>query len=183
MNDTKKPPLKALIITIIWMMVFFLWVIITQEYTLYSWEEIYLETVPVDPRDLLRWDYVTLRYAFENDELVENYIIQNNIQDWTPLYISFRKDSENNGTVSSVGETKPGSWIFLQVQVKQQSWWRSGLETGIWKYFVPQWTGREIEKVWSDMKVLAKIDTYGTAKIVNLYYQWEIINPKTFRAP
>lgn len=183
METQKKPPLKALIITIIWIIAFFGVVIWIQEYTLYTGEEIYLETAPVDPRDLLRWDYVTLRYAFENDEIVENYILQNNIQDGDELYISFIKDTNKLWTVSWVWETKPDSWIFIKVKMQEQSWWRESLETWIWKYFVPQWTGREIERIRWDMTVLVKVDTYGTAKIVDIYYQWEKINPKTFRAP
>jgi len=182
-ENTTKPTLKALIVTIVWIIAF-LWIIIwVQEYTLYSGEEIFLETAPVDPRDLLRWDYVTLRYTFENDAQVENYIIQNNVQDGTVLYISFLKDIENKWTVSWVSEIKPNSGIFIQTKVQEQSWWSSWIETGIGKYFVPQWTGREIESIRWDMTVLAKIDKYGTAKIVDIYYQWEIINPKTFKAP
>lgn len=183
METAQKSPLKALIITIIWILAFFWIVIAIQEYTLISWEEIFLETAPVDPRDLLRWDYVTLRYAFESDQIVENYIIQNNVQDWNTIYISFTKDSDNLWTVSWVSETKPDSEIFIKVKVQQQSWWRSGIETGIGKYFVPQWTGRQIERIRWDMTVLTKIDKYGTAKIVDIYYQGQKINPKTFIAP
>lgn len=183
MENTQKPPLKALIITIIWIVAFFGVVIAIQEYTLYTGEEIYLETAPVDPRDLLRWDYVTLRYAFESEDIVQNYITQNNLQDGSTLYLSFTKDSDGLWSVSAVSETRPSSGLFMQVQVQKQSWWRGSLQTGIGKYFVPEGTGRQIELVRSDMTVLAKIDKYGTAKIIDLYYQWEKINPKTFRAP
>ncbi|NDK10222.1 GDYXXLXY domain-containing protein [Candidatus Gracilibacteria bacterium] len=183
MENTTKPTLKALIVTIVGIIAFLGIIIGVQEYTLYSGEEIFLETAPVDPRDLLRGDYVTLRYTFENDAQVENYIIQNNVQDGTVLYISFLKDIENKGTVSGVSEIKPNSGIFIQTKVQEQSWWSSGIETGIGKYFVPQGTGREIESIRGDMTVLAKIDKYGTAKIVDIYYQGEIINPKTFKAP
>jgi len=183
MEKTQKPPLKALIITIIWIVAFFGVVIAVQEYTLYTGEEIYLETAPVDPRDLLRWDYVTLRYAFESEDIVQNYITHNNLQDGTTLYVSFIKDSDEIWSVSGVSKTIPDSGLFMQVQVQKQSWWRGSLQTGIGKYFVPEGTGRQIERVRSDMTALAKIDQYGTAKIVDLYYQWEKINPKTFRAP
>jgi len=183
MENTAKPPLKALIITIIWIIAFFWIVIAIQEYTLYTGEEIYLETAPVDPRDLLRWDYVTLRYAFESDERVENYITQNNLQDGDIIYISFVKDNDAIWSVSGVSETKPNSGIFIKTKLRQQSWWRWGLETGIGKYFVPQWTGRQIERVRWDMSVLVKIDKYGTAKIIDLYYKWKKVVPKTFVAP
>lgn len=183
MENTTKPPLKALIITIIWIVTFFWIVIWIQEYTLYTGEEIYLATAPVDPRDLLRWDYVTLRYAFESDEMIENYITQNNIQDGTTLYVSFKKYDEKLWTISSISESKPDNGLFIKTKLQKQSWWRASLDTGIGKYFVAQWTGRQIERIRWNMSVLVKIDKYGTAKIVDIYYDWEKINPKTFIAP
>jgi len=182
MENTKKPPLKSLIIFIISAFVVFWIVIAWYEYTLNSGEELYLETAPVDPRDLLRWDYVTLRYAFESDDQVRNFITQNNIQEWSTLYISFEKDSENIWTVSNVSTTKPISWIFIKVQTKPQWWWRASLETWIWKYFVPQWTGRQIERIRWNMLIQLKVDSYGSAQIVDLYYEWKKIDPKTFKA-
>jgi uncharacterized membrane-anchored protein len=183
MENNIKPPLKGLIFSLIAVLWFFVIAVGVNEYTLYSGEELYLETAPVDPRDLLRGDYVTLRYAFESDELIQNYITKNNIQEGTDLYISFQRDADNKGSVSWVSERKPNSSMFLRVQAQSQSWWRTSLSTGIWKYFVPQGTGREIERIRGDMSVRLKVDSYGTAKIVDLYYQWSKLNPKTFRAP
>jgi uncharacterized membrane-anchored protein len=182
MKSNKKPPLQALIICIIGILVFFTVMITINEYTLYTWEEIFLETAPVDPRDLLRGDYVILRYAFEESDIIDRYITQNNISIWTLLYISFQRDEKNVGTISSVSESNPKTGVFLKVKTQSQWWRRSSLETGIWKYFVPEWTGKEIERIRWDMTVQIKVDTYGSAKIIDLYYKWEKVNPKAFKA-
>lgn len=179
-TSTKKPPLKGLIFSVLTILIFFSVIIVVNEYTLQNREELYLETVPVDPRDLLRGDYVVLRYAFENDPMLDEYVLANNVSEWTDLYISFLLDEWNKGSISSISEYRPDSGIFLKVNVENQSWGWLGLETGIWKYFVPEWTGRAIERVRWDMLVRLKVDTYGTAKIVDLFYKWEKINPKTF---
>jgi len=53
--EDKKPPLKALF-AIIWIIVIFVvWFVAIEEYTLQTGQEVYLETMPVDPRDPLRW--------------------------------------------------------------------------------------------------------------------------------
>lgn len=134
--------------------------------------------MPVDPRDPLRWDYVVLRYKIEREETVTNYITNNNLQEWDDIYISINLDSMWFATSSSVSRQQPSHWLFIKWKV---SAWRS-IDLWIWKYFVPEWTGKEIEKVRSDMQVLIALDKYGTAKIKNLHYKGEKINPDTFIA-
>lgn len=177
--ENKKPPLKWLVGAIAFIIIFVLWFIVIEEYTLQTGQEVYLETIPVDPRDPLRGDYVILRYAIERDEQVTNFISQRNLQQWDTLYISLVLDTTSIGSVSSVSTNQPSSWLFITWKV----WSWNSLDLWIWKYFVPEWTGREIEKVRSDMQVLTLIDTYGTAKIKSLYYKGIEINPDTFVAP
>lgn len=182
--EQKKPSLKIFFSLIAGIIAFFSIVIAIQEYTLSTWETLYLKTAPVDPRDLLRGDYVTLRYEFETNQVLKDYILSNNIQDNTSLYVVFEKDNENIGTVSRVSEIRPDeSETFLKIKTESQWWWRTGIYTGIGKFFVPEWTGRIIERIRWDLLVEIKVDMYGTAKIVDLYYEWQKINPKTFRLP
>lgn len=176
--EDKKPPLKALF-AIIWIIVIFVvWFVAIEEYTLQTGQEVYLETMPVDPRDPLRWDYVILRYEIERDEKIQEFINTNTIaMVGKTLYISL-KEEDNIGIVESVSISKPKNGLFIRWKISE---W-NGIDLWIWKYFVPEGTWREIEKVRSDMKVLTVIDKYGTAKIKNLYYEDKIINPDTFIA-
>ena len=173
----KKPPLKGLIAVISIVVIAVVWFAGIQEYTIQTGEEVYLETMPVDPRDPLRWDFVVLRYAIERDEKVQDFINSNTMATiGRTIYITLKKE-DNTGVVDSVSFAKPTSWLFIKWKIEKWS-----IDLWIWKYFVPEGTGREIEKVRNDMKILAVIDKYGTAKIKNLHYRWEEINPDTFKA-
>ena len=175
-----KPNFKVFIWILVWLVITFVWFIAINEFTLQTGEDVYFQTVPVDPRDILRWDYVILSYDFEQDEILRNFVTQNNTQAWDILYLSFDLDSDKLATLSSVTDTKPSEWVFLQVKKRDSTWRVSSIETWIWKYFVPQWTGREIERIRWDMLVHTKVDTSGKAQIVDLYYKGEKIDPKTF---
>jgi len=176
--EDKKPSLKALLWVIGIIVVFVVWFVVVQEYTLQTWEEVYLETMPVDPRDPLRWDFVVLRYEIERDEKIQSFINSNTIaMVGKTIFIALKKENDIV-VVDSVSLNKPKSWLFIRWKIGEWSW----VDLWIWKYFVPEGTGKEIEKVRNDMQVLAVIDTYGTAKIKALYYEWNEINPDTFIA-
>lgn len=182
MENNTKPPLKYLGIFLWALLLFFTVLIASQEYTLYVGEELYLESAPVDPRDLLRWDYVILRYKFESDPILIDYINTQNIPEGSNLYIIFEKNDERLWSVSYISQSPVKDEIFLKIQTGTTVWWRRNIETNIGKYFVPEWTGREIEKIRWDMNVKIKLDSYWSAQIVDLYYEWEKIDPKTFIA-
>ena len=177
--EHKKPSLQAVIGAMIFIVLVVIWFVVSQEYTLQTGQEVYLETMPIDPRDPLRWDYVVLRYEIERDEKITDLITTRNLQEGDDIYISLGQSTQWPAYVTSVSATPPTSWIFIAGKIG--SW--NSIDLWIWKYFVPEWTGREIEKVRSDMEILAVIDKYGIAKIKNLYYKWEEINPDTFVAP
>lgn len=176
--ENRKPPLKALLAVISIIGIAVVWFAGIQEYTLQTGVDVYLETVPVDPRDPLRWDYVVLRYAIERDDKVLDFISKNSFtQIGDTVYIGIKTENEMT-MVDSVSRGKPKNWLFIRWKIDTWGW----VDLWIWKYFVPEGTGREIERVRSDMQVLAVVDKYGTAKIKDLYYQWEKINPDTFTA-
>jgi uncharacterized membrane-anchored protein len=175
----KEISLKGLVYLIALILTVLLWFIGINEFTLQTGKDIYLKTTPVDPRDPLRGDYVILRYEFESDKKLINYIKENDITN-EDIYVSFISDKDNNWIIKSVSKTKPDDWIYISLKVSQNTWWSMSYETWIWKFFVPEWTGRRIERVRGNLIVHAKIDILWNAKIVDLYYKWEKVNPKTF---
>ena len=176
--EDKKPPLKALLAVIWILVVFVVWFVAIEEYTLQTGEEVYLETMPVDPRDPLRWDYVILRYEIERNEKIDEIVRINNLQQWDTIYMSLEQDDAWVWIISSVSISEPNLWLFIRWKIDK---WNS-IDLWIWKYFVPEGTGKEIEKVRNNMQVFTVIDKYGTAKIKGLYYDWEKIDPDTFKA-
>lgn len=177
-TDTTKKPNFSVLLWIIGIIIACLGIFIfINEYTLQTWEEVFLETRPVDPRDILRWDFVILSYQLEEEEKMKTFLQQNTFTQWDTFYVILDKNTEWGVKIQSISQTKPtDSEIFIRAKIGT----RWDIDFGIGKYFVPEGTGRNIERVRGDMEVLVRIDKYGTAKIVDLYYQWEKIVPKDF---
>ena len=182
MKFNKKPPHLKIFAWFLGVLIISLWVFVAiQETILQKWEILFLESGPIDPRDLLRWDYVILSYAFENDERIQNYIQENNIRQGTRLYISFERDDANLWSLKYVSVNQPSEDIFLRVTANWRSWWWSQVDTHIGRYFVPEWTGREIERIRSDMTIKLRVNNNWIARIVDLYHKGEKIIPGEFR--
>ncbi len=177
--ENKQPSFRAVLIVIAFLCIFMIGFIVSQEYTIRTGQEVYLDTAPVDPRDPLRWDYVILRYDIERDSSIEEIIRKNDLKNGDTIYLILNLDDAWVGNVASVSMQPPSTWLFIKWEVGN---WNS-IDLWIWKYFVPEWTWRQIERVRGDMQVLTAIDKYGIAKIKDLYYRWEKVDPDTFVVP
>ncbi len=170
MKKTNKINLKVLYILLGFFILFFASFILINEYTLVSGEKVYLKTVPVDPRDLLRGDYVILSYEISQESKVQNLIKEENLTNGDNIYFILDKNEKDLGSLNRVSLTKPDNELFIKGKIDTTSWGRNNLELGIGKYFVPENRGREIERLRGQLNVLVSIDKYGTAKIKDLYY-------------
>lgn len=170
MKENKKINLKVLYILLGSLILFFASFILINEYTLISGEKVYLKTVPVDPRDLLRGDYVILSYQIEQDDRINTLIKEENLSNGDIVYLALNKDEEDIGTLNRVSTTKPDNELFIKGKIDTTSFGRNNLELGIGKYFIPENRGREVERLRGQLNVLVSIDKYGTAKIVDLYF-------------
>lgn len=137
-----------------------------QERIISTGTEVLLKTRPIDPRDLLRGEYVVLRYEIENDERVREEINRNgNLTDGSPLFVRLTTDSNQLGTIAEVRVQKPdfsnGLWIRGEIS-------RNGIRfPSLEQYFVPEGMGKPIERIRNDVYVKARI-LNGEARIVGL---------------
>lgn len=136
-----------------------------KESTLRSGTKVLLQTEPVDPRDLFRGDYVTLRYDISEVELFGP-------KDGSTVYVLL-DTSGKYATVYKAQFEKPASGIFL----KGTGYWFRGegitarVEYGIESYFVPEGEGRKIENyVGRGLAVRVAIDADGRAVIKDLVF-------------
>lgn len=147
--------------------------IISKQSTLRRGKAVVLETVPVDPRDLLRGDYVILRYKISTLDL--------------GLIKSERPDYKRGEVIYVKLEPKGKFWEATGVQAKRSAdneiyirgkvsyCYSKKLEViyGIESYFVPEGEGREIEKnirrEKSSVNVEAVVDSSGNALIKKVY--------------
>lgn len=168
-NKSKINP-KTLFLILGIMIILFGGVILFNEYTLNMGEKVYLKTVPVDPRDLLRGDFVILRYEIQNNQAISELITKEELINGDSIYISLNKDQTTDvGTFKAVTVTKPESGIFIKTTVLN----KNSLELGIGQYFVPEGKGYQLERLRGNLTVLTSIDKFGNAKIKDLYHNNE----------
>jgi uncharacterized membrane-anchored protein len=143
-----------------------------------SGREIVLEVVPVDPRSLFRGDYVILGYDLSRVELPAGTKAPMRGDDY---YVVVQKPAEPAGTDAATPNVAAGNanWQIVsagpeipkdlkpdQVAIKGRVDYTSSpnekpqtvdVHYGIESFFVPEGTGRELEKMVGDKKLSAVI--------------------------
>ncbi|CAH2715791.1 hypothetical protein BACCIP111895_02975 [Neobacillus rhizosphaerae] len=139
--------------------------------TLVKGEEITLQTIPVDPSDLFRGDYVTLRYDAEEvpKQLVEQEVLDETMG-WGRNRVVYVLLEKKNGVHTPVKVTlhKPEKGIFLKGNLDFIGTNRNGNEVAfikysLDKYYIEDNTGTEWEKASTKGEIWAK------AKVNNGY--------------
>ncbi|MBK8699066.1 MAG: GDYXXLXY domain-containing protein [Saprospiraceae bacterium] len=141
--------------------------IIYKERVFQTGTDIVLQTVPVDPRDLFRGDYVELQYdisrldldtlgysgaPFTKDETV--YLLLEIVNDFaSPVKVSREKFKDG---------------LFIRGTVESSYGHIINVAYGIEHYFVEEGKGKEIERERGRMSIQVTVDKSGTALIKKL---------------
>jgi len=135
-------------------------------------KSVVLQTVPVDPRDIFRGDYVVLGYEIST---LSNIPGLQTVKEGDKAYVRLEQRGdvwEATGVWNSYRE----EWdVFISGKVTNVRDNRITMEYGIEAYFVPEGKGREIERA-EDIKVRVSVDRSGIAIIKNL-----IVDGATFQ--
>ncbi|MCX6884160.1 MAG: GDYXXLXY domain-containing protein [Verrucomicrobiota bacterium] len=142
-----------------------------QERTLAQGQVVLLETRPVDPRDLLRGDYVTLGYSISTLPLSLFYPPLSEVpKAGQTVYVAleFRGDFYEAATASTEpifqhGNQEPQGGRVVIKGIASRSWTAETVRVvyGLEKYFVPEGTGNPTGKV----TVRAAVPKSGNATI------------------
>lgn len=148
------------------------WMVVSKQHTLKTGKKIILETAPIDPRDLLRGDYVVLAYKISTLSLDE---IPSEKASYAPgdvIYVRL-EPAEAYWKPVNIGTKKCGDesvCIRGKIQVAYPR--RLVVTYGIESYFVPEGEGKELEKRTSrtdaPMGVEVIVDASGQAVIQNI---------------
>jgi len=146
-----------------------------KEYTLKTGEEVLLNTVPIDPRDLFRGDYVVLRYEISN---LDPEIFDTNDVTFKPgdkVYVAL-DTTDGFGKATGIYLIPPNQGLYIK-GVAKSSWMNSvEIEYGIESYFVPEGRGREIENAFDkDIDVRIMVDKSGRSVIKALLIDGEVV--------
>lgn len=94
-------------------------IIAYREYWVRTGEKIVLKTVPVDPRDIFRGDYVHLNYEITNLDL-DKLKAKDTFKMNDKAYVSLIKSSDGTWRASSVSKTIPSGQCFIQGRAREQ---------------------------------------------------------------
>lgn len=161
------------------------WMIWDRVLLLATGREVVLEVVPVDPRSLFRGDYVVLGYDISRYTLPPGTPTPARE---APFYVTLHKGAGDKWQVVSAApqwpaQLQPGD-VVIKGRVDSVSSQPSdqpqeptvvGLRYGIESFFVPEGSGRELEKLVGDKKISARIavDGSGNAAIKGLISEGE----------
>lgn len=151
--------------------------IASKQFTLKTGKTVVLETVPVDPRDLLRGDYVILSYKIGQLEFGNLNSEKKNYNHGEIVYVGLVPKGKYWEAVS-VSSKRPteSSTVFIKGRITQGWGGRIGVNYGIESYFVPEGKGREFEqglRRGSQVKVVveAAVNADGNALIKKVYLE------------
>jgi uncharacterized membrane-anchored protein len=136
----------------------------SKQVTLLTGQRVLLKTVPVDPRDLFRGDYVVLSYDISR--IGREKWRDPSYQQGDTVYVTLRPEGKFWET-EQVSRTAPGGkTLFVRGTVTYVADDSLRLEYGIESYFVPEGTGHELERAAGHgLAVEASVDRAGRAAI------------------
>lgn len=176
---------KIIAIAVFWLLL--LGVLIgTQEWTFWGAREIVVKTIPVDPNDFFRGDYVVLAYDFSRGKVP---VASGSGYELSPMQqsgsvLQALPKTKNNETMYAVLKEKDGIFIFdhfsaqmpggneVFIKGKIQDLYdtTARVEYGIEEYFLPQGEG----KVWENQRgknlmVKLLLGKNGEARVKELF--------------
>lgn len=164
------------IATILAIVLFLLGTIYYHESILKNGEVVILETVPIDPRDLFRGEYVVLRYAIENDELIQ--AMRTELENVDTAYLRLERNIQGIASVAEVQLEEPdwSSGLWLKAVVNNGQVRFPMLE----QYYVPEGAGLPIERLGSDIYVAVVLHN-SEARIQSLLDRdLSVIDPRDY---
>ena len=158
-----------------------LWLIIIfgligyKQLTIVTGTTVLLETVPVDPRDIFRGDYVTLNYAISDYDTLPFSGTERgvNVQSGDTIYVVLQLEN-GVGVPQYKTLNRPDNQLFIKGRVTgyESEYTNYAIEYGIESYFVPEGEGKDIERARGrNLYTQVSIDKKGNAVITDISFQ------------
>lgn len=161
------------------------WILVDRAFLIAHGREIRLAVVPVDPRDLLRGDYVVL--SFPMSRIQTNQIDGDDDFAWgDPIYVSLVQDGDA-WKAAAVHKAPPeGEGVYLKGSVTDVTDLGDNcggatcaiysVEYNLEEFFVPEGEGRALEKLRNDqhISVDVSVGSGGRAALKRLLVDGEV---------
>lgn len=149
-----------------------------------NYPRVTLHAYPVDPRDLLRGDYVILNYAFTRPNVASNVsdAFQKDFEELLKastsgdkVYLVLETDEEMNATPLRFERKKPKEGLFLRGKIYADYRQRNAeVLFGIERYYIPEGTGRELEQARNRGQLMVEVAVHpekGKALITDVFVE------------
>lgn len=94
-------------------------IMVYRQYWIMTGDKVVLKTVPVDPRDIFRGDYVNLSYEISS-LTVDSASQKPEFQPNQPIFIDLGMNGDGTSYASAVGRERPSSGRFIQGKVRYE---------------------------------------------------------------
>lgn len=156
------------------------WMIWDRASLLSNGREVVLDVIPVDPRSLFRGDYVILGYDISRMKLPAGAAVPKR---GDAFFVTLRRADDGTWRSVAASEQAPArveegdvvlrgrvTYAYQPSRNEADQEANIGLSYGIESYFVPEGTGRTLERMVGDRKISAilAVDSRGTAAIKGL---------------
>ncbi|MBM3947484.1 MAG: GDYXXLXY domain-containing protein [SAR202 cluster bacterium] len=142
--------------------------IVYKETTVRTGQEVVLQTVPVDPRDPFRGDFLVLRYVITS---LDTHALawRGPFEQGDTVYVQLERSGEVFDAFAVARSPEPGWDLFIRGRVLRVSGEPPTLEIqyGIESYFVPEGKGLILQRA-EDIKAVVVIDGEGRAILQRL---------------
>lgn len=147
--------------------------------------EVVLDVNPVDPRSLFRGDYVILTYDISR---FDGARVERQPARGAPLYVTIAQDAGGKWQVvrasAAMGQGAGAGEVVLKARTDS---WRFGpalaratihAHYGIESYFIPEGTGRELEKLVGEKRIRAvvAVGRDGTAALKGIEVDGKLVH-------
>jgi uncharacterized membrane-anchored protein len=172
MRSQSKPMIKKNYVVglLIFWGVVLLGFIVFKQYTLQTGTVVILKTIPIDPRDLFRGDYVILRYDINRIRLDSILSDGGPFKKDDKIYLKLDTSSKY-ARATQISRNRFDEGLFIEGIITNSNKEVLSAKYGIESYFVPQGTGKEIERKIGKIDVIVAVDKQGNALIKSLQYE------------
>lgn len=164
-------------------------------YTLATGTRVLLKTLPLDPRDPFRGDFVRLRYEISELHADQVRLTEHEYREGEAIWVVLEPGAPYWRAVAAGPErpaAAPGQ-VVVRGQVRYYATWpeplppdaqrsgrerqpereahRLGLEYGIESFFVPEGEGHKLERPEVQLEIEAAVDRFGRAAIARAFVE------------
>jgi len=132
-----------------------------KEYTLKTGDEMLLKTVPVDPRDLFRGDYVTLRYEISTLDAAAFSKNVDQFKEGDRIYVFLEVGGDKIAHVVGIGKQAPAGGKYIKGTIEGIGGGKLNVKYGIESYFIPEGKGGNLGIGRKDLYGKISLDSSG----------------------